>query len=116
MHRKEQFSLRKNNDKMLGWIWEFTKKVVTIVTVLYILSFIYSMYVIMHYINATSGYASCLDTMITEYNETFRNVVGGYLIKAGVENVSKIVSSKIGSVSGEVSGSDADGQIIESGE
>ena len=30
----------------------------------------------------------------TESNETFRVVVGGYLIKAGIENARKIVTSK----------------------
>lgn len=40
------------------------------------------------------GNTAAITTLITESNETFRVVVGGYLIKAGIENACKIVTSK----------------------
>lgn len=75
------------------WIWEFSKKVVCAVTVLYGISFIFSMIVCWKEL-ALSYSASALSTLITETNETFRVVVGGYLIKAGVENACKITRRK----------------------
>ena len=84
----------KRKKAALAWIWEFTKKVICIVTVLYVISFAYTLFTIMHYIDMTAQYATSLDTLITESNETFRYIVGGYLIKAGVENACKIITSK----------------------
>lgn len=76
----------------LLWIWEFSKKVVVTTTVLYFVSFLYALLVCYRAITLT-GDASVVGTLITEINETFRVVVGGYLVKAGVENGCKIVTS-----------------------
>lgn len=81
-------------NSMLTWLWEFSKKVVVAVTVVFIIAFMYSMYLIYVAINS-AGDATALTTLITEINETFRVVVGGYLIKAAMENVSKIISAKV---------------------
>ena len=40
--------------------------------------------------SAYNGAISGFETVTTEINETFRLIVGGYLIKAGFENVTKI--------------------------
>lgn len=75
------------------WLWEFSKKVVCVVTALYFISFVFSMIVCWKEL-ALSYSTTALSTLITEANETFRVVVGGYLIKAGVENACKIVKNK----------------------
>lgn len=75
------------------WLWEFSKKVVCVVTALYFISFVFSMIACWREL-ALSYSATALSTLITEANETFRVVIGGYLIKAGVENACKIVKSK----------------------
>ena len=76
----------------LYWIWEFSKKVVIITAVLYFISFIFAMitsYSAMIMVADTTA----LSTLIAEANETFRVVVGGYMIKAGVENAAKIITA-----------------------
>lgn len=80
-----------NNTKFLGWLQSFTKKVVSIFSVLYILVIIVMVAMIAYQIR--NGMADSLPTMITELNETFRVVIGGYLIKAGVENGFKITGT-----------------------
>ena len=40
--------------------------------------------------SAYTGAISGFETLTTEINETFRLIVGGYLIKAGLENITKI--------------------------
>ncbi len=78
----------------LYWLWEFSKKVVVITAALYFVSFVYAMamcYKAMLLVMDTTA----LSTLVTEANETFRVVVGGYMVKAGVENAAKIITSNI---------------------
>lgn len=70
------------------WIQEFSKKIVTIVFVMFVIFSFAELGLI--YLSFKSGYTVGLDTIITETHLTFRDVVGGYLIKAGVENAFKI--------------------------
>lgn len=42
-----------------------------------------------------SNELAMLDTLITEINTTFRDVIGGYIIKAATENAFKITGSII---------------------
>lgn len=83
-NRKRKQSLK----NALSWSWEFTKLIVTILTIVYFLIMIYCGVVIWMgmYKLAITTY---LDTFITEINETFRLIVGANVIKAGVENVFK---------------------------
>ena len=75
--------------KFVTWIQSFTKKTVVIVFALYILCTIIS--IIMMFLSYyLLGESISTDTFITENNETFRIVIGGYLIKSGVENGLKI--------------------------
>lgn len=78
----------------LYWIWEFSKKVVLITAALYFVSFAYAMVMCSKAIQLTMD-TTALSTLITEANETFRVVVGGYMIKAGVENAAKIITSNM---------------------
>lgn len=93
--RKREKTARAKEKAPLLWIWEFSKKVVVTTTFLYFASFIYALLVCYKAIILT-GDTTAVGTLITESNETFRVVVGGYLVKAGVENGCKIVSSNIG--------------------
>ena len=52
------------------------------------LSTLFSLYLI--YLSWQQGNISGIDTLITEINTTFRDVIGGYIIKAAVENAIKI--------------------------
>ena len=71
------------------WITEFSKKVITVIFIAYILMTIF-MAVMIYLSMKFTGMIVGLDTIITEMNTTFRDIVGGYLIKAGVENAVKI--------------------------
>jgi hypothetical protein len=72
------------------WLWEFSKRVVVIMAALYFISFIYAM-VCCYIAVELAADTTALATLIAETNETFRVVVGGYMIKAGVENATKIL-------------------------
>ena len=74
-----------DENSILHWLWEFSKKVVIVLSIYY---FVQSIFInIMLNIIPDS---SVLSTLIVETNETFRVVIGGYLVKAGVENAVKI--------------------------
>lgn len=71
------------------WLWEFSKRVVVVTALLYFISCIYALVVC-----AIWQDTATIGTLISEANETFRVVVGGYMIKAGVENALKIAGHK----------------------
>ena len=77
-----------SNVSFMGWIQSFTKKIVSIFSVLYIIIVIIMVSMLAY--NIHNGLSDGFDTIVTEINETFRVVIGGYLIKAGVENGFKI--------------------------
>jgi hypothetical protein len=72
-----------------AWLWEFSKRVVVVTALLYFVSCIYALIVC-----TTWQDTATIGTMVSEANETFRVVVGGYMIKAGVENALKIAGNK----------------------
>ncbi len=81
---------KKKRQSLFGWLWEFTKKVVMMMTILYAVAFGFTLYIC--YISLGQGKdISVLNTLVQETNETFRVVVGGYLVKAGIENACKII-------------------------
>lgn len=88
---KKKISEKEIVEKRLGffsWIQEFSKKIVVISFCIYILMDIISLaMVILAYIN--TGDLMFIDTIITEANQTFRDVIGGYILKAATENISK---------------------------
>ena len=55
---------------------------------MYIIVTIFS--AILIYLSYGSGSVVGIDTLITEFNCTFREVVGGYIIKSAIENAVKI--------------------------
>lgn len=81
---------RKEADKssVLNWLWEFSKKIVIVLSLYYFVQSIY--FAVMVNIMPDS---TVLATHITEINETFRVCIGGYLLKAGLENTAKICTA-----------------------
>ena len=79
----------KSSINMINWAAEFTKKIVTITFIIFVISNFFVMAIILgEYL--TIGTVEYLDTLITEIHTTFRDVIGGYIVKAAMENVSKI--------------------------
>lgn len=70
------------------WVQEFSKKIIVAIFLVYILYCIISILLLVY--SAYTGAISGFETLTTEINETFRLIVGGYLIKAGLENITKI--------------------------
>ena len=73
----------------LLWVWEFSKKAVLICFAFYVIVQVYSMYVMVAYMDF-----SHLGELITETGEIVQNCVFAYLIKAGLENIGKIWFSR----------------------
>lgn len=71
--------------KRTNWLWEFSKKLVFICSMLYIAGFIYSCIVMWVFQDF-----NCLGTFIEQSSDILRTCVFGYFVKAGVENVFKI--------------------------
>ncbi len=80
---------KRRAQKPVKWLWEFSKRVVVITAALYFISCAYALIVC-----ALWQDTATIGTLISEANETFRVVVGGYMIKAGVENALKIGKGK----------------------
>lgn len=82
-----------NSNKFFNWVQSFTKKIVTVTFLLFVIFQIFNLILI--YMEYRNGELMYLDTFITESNETFRVVIGGYIVKAACENTVKIISSII---------------------
>lgn len=86
---KESSEINKQR-KFMRWIQEFSKKIVVVFFITYLIILAILVLVIVK-IGGSAG----IDTMTTEINETFRVVIGGYIIKAAVENAIKIGSQAV---------------------
>ena len=75
--------------KTVIWMQEFSKRVVTIIFLIYVAVTIFTS-VMIYLTMKVTGDASMVSLLLTETNSTFRDVVGGYIIKAAVENAFKI--------------------------
>lgn len=72
-----------------GWIQEFSKKIVSITFVIFVIINLFVLAAItISYFN--SGDLLYLETLLTEIHQTFRDVIGGYIIKSATENAIKI--------------------------
>ena len=83
-----------NSFKFFNWTISFTKNVVQVAFIIFVIANIF----IMSMITANFirfGELSSLDTYINEIYNMFIVVIGGYIIKAGVENTAKISFSVI---------------------
>ena len=91
--KQREMDLKSNmqkNSHSLMWIWEFSKKAVLICLIFYIAVQIYSMIVMVIYNDF-----SYLGDLINKTGDILENCVFAYFIKAGVENVGKIVFSPV---------------------
>lgn len=77
--------------EFIVWVQEFSKKIVVIAFIIYIINNAASLIAI--YISISQGNIYGLDTFISESNQTFREVVGGYIIKSAIENAFKIAGN-----------------------
>lgn len=89
LRKLELKAKRKKNSDSLVWVWEFSKKLVLICSVLYVFSFFYSCVVMWKFFDFTY-----LGTFIEQSSDILRTCVFGYFIKAGIENVIKIRSNQ----------------------
>lgn len=85
--KKEIESVEKTKN-FFTWVQEFSKKIIVIAFIVYLINTIYTLVLV--YLSYSQGMLTGLDTLISETNQTFREVIGGYLIKAALENVFKI--------------------------
>ncbi len=70
------------------WVWEFSKKVVILCTVIYAAIQLYAMVVM-----AVSQNFEALTPLIDDTKEIMQTCVFGYMIKSGIENALKIKKS-----------------------
>lgn len=73
------------------WVQEFSKKIIVVLFLIYVLYNIVSILLLLY--SAKNGMINGFETLTVEINTTFRLIVGGYLVKAGFENVTKIGGS-----------------------
>ena len=84
----EEMNTIEKNKKYVTWLQEFSKKIVIVTFLLYFITSIFS--IILVYLSFQSGIISGIDTLIVETNNTFRDIIGGYIIKSAIENAVKI--------------------------
>ena len=82
-----------NNEKSFNWMWEFSKRVVVAIFIIYIVNYIlcWGAAVLCGMFAWSIPY---IDTFVTATNETTQIVLGGYLIKSMAENVIKTKNKK----------------------
>lgn len=80
--------LQKQLKDFFKWSITFTRKVITLVTLIWLIQTIFSACMILYAVE-TQGNFSYLDTFISDNGETFRMIVGAYLITKTIENVFK---------------------------
>lgn len=80
--------------EFLSWVQEFSKKIVTIFFIIFIIANLYilGMITVNFYLTREIYF---LDNFMAEVYQTFREVIGGYLLKAAFENIVKIAVSAI---------------------
>lgn len=75
------------HNSFLNWVQETSKKIVTVTFIIFVLVNIFAVAMIL----VTNGVN--LEILISETHMTFREVIGGYFIKAALENSLKIGGS-----------------------
>ena len=83
-----------SNVKFFQWIQEFSKKIVTITFYMYAAGEVVSIALIILAYHQM-GELMFVDTFIMENSQTFRDVIGGYIIKAACENTIKIAGGVV---------------------
>lgn len=71
--------------KKQDWLWEFSKKIVWIVTVMFVVIFVFSCFLLSFYPDSMA-----IQFVIENISDVFKVTVVAYAVKAGFENVFKI--------------------------
>src|SRR5574344_577911 len=74
--------------KFFKWMQTFSKKIVIIISAVFVLTDLFTIIMIVLQYSQTGDFNS-IDTLITETHTTFRDIVGGYIVKSTTENVCK---------------------------
>ncbi len=85
-----------------NWLWEFSKKIVWIVTMLFVATYTFSYILLIFYPDSMA-----LQFIVENISDVFKVTVVAYAVKAGFENVTKIRRNPNG-ISSEQLGVDAD--------
>ena len=80
--------MKKQLRDAMKWSLSFTKKVIVIVTILWIIQLTYSAIMILYAVKMQGNF-SYLDTFISDNGETFRLIVGTNIVSKTIENVFK---------------------------
>ena len=81
-----------NDNNIYSWLLEFSKKVVFVIFVIYIINYVVCW--VASFVCGLKGVnIPYIDTFITSTNETTQIVLGGYLFKAMAENIIKVRNS-----------------------
>lgn len=67
------------------WLWEFSKRVVVAVAVIYVIAIIYAEVFMFFYPDSTA-----INGFVADISDVFKATVVCYCIKAGFENVTRI--------------------------
>ena len=67
------------------WLWEFSKRLVVAVTIIYVIAIIYSEVFMFFFPDSTA-----INGFVTDISDVFKYTVISYAVKAGFENVTKI--------------------------
>ena len=79
----------KESIKFISWIQEYSKRIVSITFLIFFAANVFTLIMLtLQFMNDRN--MTYLDTYIMEVHSTFREVIGGYLLKAATENVFKI--------------------------
>lgn len=71
--------------KKQKWLWEFSKKIVVTVTIIFVAVFLFACVLLCFYPDSTA-----LQSIIDNISDVFKATVVSYAVKAGFENVFKI--------------------------
>ena len=85
-----------------NWLWEFTKKIVWIVTIMFVTVYTFSCILLIFYPDS-----SAIQFIIENMSDVFKVTVVAYVVKAGFENVCKIRRNPYG-MDSEQLGNDTD--------
>ncbi len=85
-----------------NWLWEFTKKIVWIVTIMFVTVYTFSCILLIFYPDS-----SAIQFVIENMADVFKVTVVAYVVKAGFENVCKIRRNPYG-MGGEQLGDNTD--------
>ena len=76
----------KKRQNKQSWLWEFSKKIVWIITVMFVIEFAFASVLVIFFPDSTA-----IQFVIENISDVFKVTVVSYAIKAGFENVFKIM-------------------------